>query len=302
MLDGRQIPVVGLGTFMMSEEEAEAAVLAAVGLGYRHIDTAEGYKNEAAVGRALQRCGLPREDIFVTTKLWPGNPAWSQEPKTYASTIKACEESVKQLATGYVDLYLTHGPFCREQRLDQWRAMVELQRRGLCRSIGVSNYGIVHLEEIREAGLPLPACNQIELHPFCLQRELMGYLQKHGILPVAYSSLAPLSGWRTAETDWANGKRDQERQQAVEFVHGEGATTVASVAERCGASPAQLLLRWALQQGYPVLPKSTKAERLASNIDVFGFEISAADMALLKSLDRGMPLAWNNGFNPVNVP
>eukprot|EP00927_Polykrikos_kofoidii_P051783 TRINITY_DN45571_c0_g1_i1.p1 TRINITY_DN45571_c0_g1~~TRINITY_DN45571_c0_g1_i1.p1 ORF type:complete len:338 (-),score=57.21 TRINITY_DN45571_c0_g1_i1:307-1179(-) len=290
------MPTVGLGTFMCSNEDAQAATLAALKLGYRHIDTAEGYKNEDGVGAAIKESGLPREEIFLTTKVWGGNTAFGQEHKSFEDVIASCEASLQRLQTSYIDLYLIHAPFAADLRLDQWRAMLELQRRGLCRSVGVSNYGIAHLEEIREAGLGMPAANQLELHPYCQKPELLRYMEERRILPIAYSSLAPLGGWRTASTDWANGKTDEIRARAAD------AEQVAAVASSHSVSEARVLLRWALQRGFPVLPKSVRPERVAENINVFNFQLTEAEMAALDRMDTDTAMAWNNGLDPCKVP
>lgn len=287
------IPYVGFGTYLIPNEEATAAVREAIGIGYRHIDTAEAYQNEAGVGlgirQALADTGLARGDIFVTTKLWPGNAAWGQTPKTTETTVESLLHSLELLQLDYVDLYLIHAPFEREQRLAQWRGLVELQRQGKARAIGVSNFNIAHLEELAAAGLPRPQANQIELHPWSQKPQLTRYLDEHGIVPIAYSSLAPLSTWRTAEGH-ASAKTDAMRAEAER----EDAP-FKLMAAKYGVSEAQLLLRWGVQKGYPVLPKSTKAERMRQNADLFSFAIDEQDMAALATMDRGDGLAWGMG-------
>merc|ERR1711998_325741 len=185
----------------------------ALRLGYRHIDTAQVYANESACGRAIAASGVPREALFVTTKLWPGTPDWGQEPKTYDQTIECCKESVAKLGVGKVDLYLVHTPLGggTEGRMQQYKGLVECQKQGLCTSIGVSNYGIAHLKEIEAAGLPLPAANQLELHPYCQKRDLIAFMKTKGILPIAYSSLAPLSNWREGQQ---SSKTEEHRAEA----------------------------------------------------------------------------------------
>lgn len=290
--DGRCMPLVGLGTFQIPQAETKAATLAALRAGYRHIDTAEGYGNEAAVGEALRESGIPRGDLFITTKVWPGNAAWGQQLKTRDSVVAACEQSLQRLGTAYVDLYLIHAPFASEHRLEQWGALVELQSRGLCTSIGVSNYGIKHLEEIRQAGLPMPAANQLEIHPYCCQARLVQYMEQAQILPIAYSSLAPLADWRSGPSDTINGKSVEQQARDSE-------RPFAAIAATHGVSEAQVLLRWALQRGFPVLPKSTRPERLAENIDLFGFELSQEDVAAINSMDAGTPMSWSGGLDPT---
>jgi 2,5-diketo-D-gluconate reductase A len=155
--DGRTIPGIGLGTFQIPASDAGAAVAAALKVGYKHVDTADSYRNEEEIGKALK--GVDRAGVFVTTKLWPGNPQWGMPAKTYDETIAACKQSCQQLAIDSIDLYLIHAPMAgsAEARVAQWKALVECQAQGLCKSIGVSNYGIAHLKEIAAAGLPMPA-------------------------------------------------------------------------------------------------------------------------------------------------
>ena len=293
------IPYLGFGTYLISDEDAAAAVSAAIRAGYRHIDTAEGYQNEAGVGagirQALESEGLDRSDIFVTTKLYPGNPAWGQPPKDAEATVASLDESLERLGLDHVDLYLVHAPFGGEQRVAQWRGMVELQRQGKAREIGVSNFNVEHLEELKAAGLPLPAANQIELHPWSQKPELVRYLDDHGITPIAYSSLVPLSTWRTAEGH-DSAKTDQMQAD------GERADAPFKVmAGRYGVSEAQVLLRWGVQKGYPVLPKSTDPGRMRTNADIFGFRIDDEDMAAIETMDRGDGVAWAPG-DPTKAP
>lgn len=294
-----EIPYLGFGTYLIADDEAAAAVTEAIRAGYRHIDTAEGYRNETGVGAGLREAlaseGLARTDLFVTTKLWPGNPAWGQEAKTTESTVTSLDTSLARLGLDHVDLYLIHAPYEREQRLAQWRGLVELQRQGKARAIGVSNFSIHHLEELKAAGLPTPAANQIELHPWSQKPELVGYLEDHGITPIAYSSLIPLSTWRTAEGQ-NSAKTDHMRAD------GERADAPFKVmARKYGVSEAQVLLRWAVQKGYPVLPKSTNPERIRTNAAIFGFHLDDEDMAAIEKMDRGDGVAWANG-DPTKAP
>jgi len=294
-----EIPYLGFGTYLIADDEAAAAVSEAIRAGYRHIDTAEGYQNESGVGsgirQALDSEGLTRGDLFLTTKLWPGNPAWGQPAKTTESTVTSLGESLERLGLDYVDLYLIHAPFERDHRLAQWRGLVELKRQGKARAIGVSNFSIKHIEELKAAGLPTPAADQIELHPWSQKPELVRYLDDNAITPIAYSSLVPLSTWRSAEgQDSAKTDRmkaDGERPDAPFRV----------MARKYGVSEAQVLLRWAVQKGYPVLPKSTHPDRVRRNADIFGFTIDDEDMAAIERMDRGDGVAWAMG-DPTKAP
>lgn len=294
-----EIPYLGFGTYLIGADEAATAVSAALRAGYRHIDTAEVYQNEAGVGagigQALASGELARSELFVTTKLWPGNAAWGQTPKATESTVASLDASLERLGLAYVDLYLIHAPFQRDERLAQWRGLVELKRQGKARAIGVSNFGVQHLEELKAAGLPVPAVNQIELHPWSQKPELVRYLDDHAIVPVAYSSLVPLSTWRTAAGQ-SSAKTDQMKAE------GEQADAPFKVmARKYGVTEAQVLLRWAVQKGYPVLPKSTNPDRIRQNADIFGFDIDDHDMAAIAEMDRGDGVAWSVG-DPTKAP
>lgn len=287
------IPYLGFGTYLIPDADAAETVSQAIGVGYRHIDTAEFYQNETGVGvgirRALEAGNLSRKDLFVTTKLWPGFTAWGQTPKTTESTIASLHESLADLALDYVDLYLIHAAFDQEQAVAQWRGLVELQQQGKARLIGVSNFNAAHLAALEAAGLPRPAVNQIELHPWSQKPELVRYLGDRGIVPIAYSSLVPLSTWRTAEGH-ASAKTEEMRSA------GEQASSpFKAMAERHGVSEAQVLLRWAIQKGYPVLPKSTKRERMLQNADLFSFALTEEEMTAIAKLDRGDGVAWSVG-------
>ncbi|MCB1438442.1 MAG: aldo/keto reductase [Nitratireductor sp.] len=280
---------MGFGTYLVSNEDAPKAVQTAMECGYRHIDTASGYRNETAVGEGIRAglasTGLSRDDIFVTTKLWPGNPAWGDAPRTFDQTIADFERSLELLGLDRVDLYLIHAPYGGPERLSQWRALIELQKSGRARSIGVSNFNQSHLEEIRLAGLQTPDANQIELHPWSQKPELIAYMKESGIAPIAYSSLVPLSTWRTEEGQ-SSAKTDAMKADSGVFTE---------IARKYGVTEAQFLLRWGVQNGYAVLPKSLNPERMKQNIDLEGFEIDAADMAAIRTMDRGQGVAWATG-------
>lgn len=288
--DGGSIPIVGLGTYLCSVSEARSSTAAALAIGYRHIDTAEFYNNHEGIAKGIEDSGIPREEIFITDKLNPGG-AFGQVGKTFDDTCETLHTHLSRLNTSYIDLYLLHHAFAKEQRLDQYRALIHLQSLGCIKHVGVSNFGIVHLEEIRSAGLPLPVVNQIEIHPVCTQQKLLEYMSMHEIIPVAYSSLAPLGQWRIEPTQGSakkNGVRCDEETGIIE-----------SIAARNKVSPAQVLLRWAIQKGFAILPKSSKPERVHENVDLFCFCLSEEDISLLDSLEKNQPMAWPSG-NPIN--
>lgn len=292
------MPSVGFGTYLIPDEEAGAAVRAALQAGYRHVDTAEAYRNEEGVGEgirdAIDSLGLKRRDVFVTTKLWPGNPAWGDPAKDAAATVASFEGSLQRLGMDHVDLYLIHAPFAGTGRLAQWRALLDLREQGRIRAIGVSNFSIDHIREIERAGLPLPDANQIELHPWSQKPELVDYLREAGIQPIAYSSLVPLSSWRAVE-----GQASAKTAAMVTDGASEDSPFKA-LASRHGVSEAQVLLRWAVQRGFAVLPKSTHPERVRQNLDLYSFELDEADMDLLARMDRGGGVAWAAG-DPIKA-
>jgi len=246
-------------------------------------------KNHKGVGNGIKKGlaanDLKREDIFVTTKLWQGNADWGQTPKTYETTLASLANSLKKLELDYVDLYLIHAPLAKAERLEQWRALIELKRLGKTKAIGVSNWDETHIDEIRAAGLELPCANQIELHPWSQKPGLVGYLKKHGIIPIAYSSLVPLSNWRVGQQ---SSKTDKMRADGED-------SPFKKMAIKYGCSEAQILLRWGLQKGYPILPKSSSRVRMEQNFDLFAFEIDDEDMASIEKMDRGNGVAWNTG-------
>ncbi len=288
-----KMPMVGFGTYLIQDEAVQSLVHQAIRLGYRHVDTAEAYGNENGVGlgikKALEDLGISREEIFVTTKLYPGNEAWGQPPKTYETTNESLQASLAKLQLDYVDLYLIHAPLAQAQRLEQWRALVELRQQGKARAIGVSNYNVTHIEEIKAAGLPLPDANQIELHPWSQKPDLVAYLAENDVSIIAYSSLVPLSSWRDVEG------QDSAKTEGMKADGASADSPFKVMAKKYGVSEAQLLLRWGIQKGYAVLPKSANPERIRQNIQLFGFEIDDEDMAVIATLDRGDGVAWSVG-------
>ena len=286
------IPRIGLGTYNMNSNEAEEMSYAALEYGYRHIDTAAVYRNEDGVGRALKRIfedtDLVRKDITITTKLWPGGLVKVDRIKNREGTIKSLDKSLRNLDLDYVDLYLIHSPHGKSKRLDQWETLLSQQEQGKVKNIGVSNWDINHIEELNDKGYPLPSANQIELHPWSQKPKLVSYLEEKGIDIIAYSSLVPLSTWR--HKDGENSLKTDEMYRDSE----DAESPFKKLALQYSVSEAQILLKWALQLGYAILPKSIKMNRMKNNFDL-NFTISEEDMALIQQLDRGGSVTWEYG-------
>ncbi len=290
--NGIGMPLVGFGTYQLSIDQAEFCVREALKAGFRHIDSAEGYNNEEGTGKGIKAAGVSRDDIFVTTKLFPGYKQWGAPEKTYEQTIETLKHQLKQLQLDYVDLYLIHAPLS-ELRLEQWSALVELKKSGLTRHIGVSNYNEERFKEILDADLAKPEANQVEFHPICAQLDLTRYMKENSIAPIAYSSLAPLSTWRVEEGQ--GGDVLAEIKEECQMV-------TSDIATKLKVSEAKLLLRWGLQHGYCVLTKSSKPERIRENLNVFDFEIPDNDMERLNRLNQNQAIAWAaNGLNPMEA-
>jgi 2,5-diketo-D-gluconate reductase A len=276
----------------MSSDEAGEMSYAAINYGYRHIDTAAVYRNEDGVGNALKRIftdtDLTRKDIAITTKLWPGGLVKVDRIKNREGTIKSLDKSLRNLDLDYVDLYLIHSPHGTSKRLDQWETLLSQQEQGKVKNIGVSNWGINHIEELNDKGFPLPSANQIELHPWSQKPELVSYLEEKGIDIIAYSSLVPLSTWR--HKDGENSLKTDEMYKDSEDVE----SPFKKLAFKYNVTEAQILLKWALQLGYAILPKSIKMDRMKNNFDL-KFTISEDDMVLIKQLDRGGSVTWEYG-------
>lgn len=252
--DGRSIPQFGLGVYKMPQGETKRVVLEAFEAGYRHIDTASLYGNEAEVGEAVRESGIARDEIFVTTKLWN-----TDQPRP----AEAFDESLERLGLERVDLYLIHWPQPeRGEALGVWRSLIDIAASGRASSIGVSNFEIEHLEELLAQTGVVPAVNQIELHPLHQRTELRAFCREHGI---AVEAWGPLS----------QGKSDLLDRPEV---------TVA--AEAHAKSPAQIVLRWHVQLGNIVFPKTSRRERLSENADIFDFQLSDAEMTAISSLDE----------------
>jgi 2,5-diketo-D-gluconate reductase A len=249
LADGHEIPLLGLGVWQVQPgDEAENAVRWALELGYRHIDTAQAYGNEESVGRALRDSGVPREEVFVTTKFFPGH----EDPEAEA------EKSLERLGIDQVDLYIVHWP--GDGATWAWPGMQRAHERGYARSIGVSNFSASEIDAVMgEADIP-PAVNQVQFSPFKFRRGLLEACEERDVVLEAYSPLGT-----GANLDDA---------------------TVTEVAERNGRTPAQVLLRWGVQRGVPEIPKSTKRERIEENMQLFDFELSDEDMATLDALDE----------------
>ncbi|MEU0859432.1 aldo/keto reductase [Streptomyces griseofuscus] len=254
--NGVEIPQLGFGVFQVPDDETTAAVTAALETGYRSIDTAAIYGNEKGVGRALAASGLPREDLFVTTKVWNADQG-------YDATLRAFDASLAALGLDHVDLYLIHWPApARDLYRDSWRALERLAGEGRIRAAGVSNFQPGHLRRLLEDATLSPAVNQIELHPGLQQAELRAFHAEHAIATEAWSPLA---------------------QGAV-----LGEPVIGDLAARHGRSPAQIVIRWHLQLGNIVIPKSVTPARIRENFDVFGFTLTAEEMQALAALDRGL--------------
>jgi 2,5-diketo-D-gluconate reductase A len=253
--DGVEIPQLGFGVFQVPPEKTQGTVEEALEAGYRHIDTAAAYRNERGVGAALACSGIPREELFVTTKLW-------NSQQGFETTLGAFEKSIARLGLDYVDLYLIHWPMPSEGRaLDTWRAFERIQLDGRVRTIGVSNFRIEDLEMLEREAEVRPTVNQIELHPHLAQGELREWHSEHGIVTEAWSPLA----------------------QGDLLVN----ETISAVAARHDRTPAQAILRWHLQLGNVVIPKSVTPARIRENSKLFDFELSEEDMTEIAALDVG---------------
>lgn len=255
LADGNLIPQVGYGVYKISDDDAQELVGTALQAGYRHIDTATLYENERAVGRAVRESAIPRAEVFVTTKVW-------NDDQGYDQTLRAFEASAKRLDLGYVDLYLIHWPVpSKDLYVETWRALIRLQQEGAVRSIGVSNFNPAHLDRIIKDTGHTPVINQVELHPYLSQNQVRAANAQRGILTQAWSPLGRGNG-----------------------VLAEPA--VLAVAQELGRSPAQVVLRWHLERGTVIIPKSAHPQRIADNIALFDFELTEAHRAALEALNQ----------------
>lgn len=264
--NGVRMPQLGFGVWQVPDDQATEAVAQALEAGYRSIDTAALYQNEEGTGKALAASGLPRDELFVTTKL-------QNSEQGYDSTLRAFDVSLGKLGLEYVDLYLIHWPLPqRDVYIETWKALEKIYADGRAKAIGVSNFTPTHLQRVFDETEIVPALNQIELHPYLQQAETRAFHAEHSIATEAWSPLG----------------------QGKELL---GDPRVAAIAEKHGVTPAQAVLRWHLQLGNVVIPKSVTPSRIKSNFDVFGFELDSEDMASFTGLDNGTRL----GPDPNNV-
>lgn len=256
-----EIPQVGFGVWQVPDEQAQPSLEAALAAGYRHVDTARIYENESGVGRALAATDVPREEIFVTTKVWNDD---------HRQVKQAFEASMERLGLEMLDLFLIHWPVPDANTyVDAWRSLLELREAGRVRAVGTCNFHVPHLERLLAETGELPAINQIELHPYLQQAELRAFHAEHGIVTESWSPLA--SGQKVLDDEVIKG-----------------------IAAAHGVTPAQAIIRWHVQLGLVVLPKSVTPHRIVENLDVFGFTLTDDDLAAIAGLDRGM----RTGPNP----
>lgn len=269
--DGHAIPQLGFGVWRLPEDDAPEVVNAAIKAGYRHIDTAQGYNNEAGVGQAIREADIERDQLFVTSKLRNAHQG-------YDKALRSLDESLDRLQLDYLDLFLIHWPApAHERYVDTWRALVEAQQQGKVRSIGVSNFLPEHINRIIEATGVVPAVNQLELHPAFQQRDIREFHRDKEILIECYSPLGG-KGSNLLEND-----------------------VLKRIGEKHGKSPAQVMIRWHLQQNLVPLPKSSKPERAEANFDVWDFNLTSEDIAGIDALDRpdGKTLPHPNDNNDL---
>ncbi|MFJ8825898.1 aldo/keto reductase [Streptomyces sp. NPDC102467] len=265
--NGVEMPALGLGVFQTPAEETEAAVRAALELGYRHIDTAAAYGNEREVGRAVRDSAVPRDEIFVETKIWISDYG-------YDETLHGFDKSAAKLGVDRIDLLILHQalPSDFDRTVAAYRALEKLLADGKVRAIGVSNFMVDHLTRLLDATTVVPAVNQLEIHPYFQQRDVLDFDDQHHILNQAWSPIGGITFYPGYGED-----RKSVLQDAA----------VTRIAEAHGKSPAQVLLRWGIQQGRSVIPKSTRRTRIAENIDVFDFDLTADELTALDALETG---------------
>lgn len=259
--NGKNIPLLGLGTWKAEGKEVEEAVYEAIKQGYRHIDTAKIYGNEREVGNAIRKAmedfNLKREDLFITSKLWNTD---------HGGPVGACEDTLSRLDLDYIDLYLIHWPSMQSSNAITWEKMQQLVKDNLCKSVGVSNFNIEQIQELLDYNLPIPQVNQVELSPYLSKKELVDFCQKNHIVVEAYSPLT-------------RGKKLEDPK-------------LEKIAKKYKKTPAQIMLRWAIQHNIVVIPKSTDKDRIKENSEIFDFKIKDADM---KTLD-----GFNENFSALS--
>jgi diketogulonate reductase-like aldo/keto reductase len=272
--NGVTMPVIGLGVFQSAPEETTAAVEAALATGYRHIDTAAAYGNEREVGEGIRRSGLARDEVFIETKIWVSDYG-------YDETLHAFEKSTGKLGVDTLDLLILHqpAPSSFDQTIGAYRALERLCMDGRLRAIGVSNFMPHHLEKLLAETETVPAVNQVELHPYFTQPEVQAADAQHGILTQAWSPI----GGITFYPGWGDERKNVMQDD-----------TIIAIAEAHGKTPAQVMLRWGIQEGRSVIPKSVNPTRIAENFDVFDFELTTEQLGQIDALDRGV----RNGPDP----
>lgn len=264
--NGVEIPALGLGVFQTPPDETRSAVETALAGGYRHVDTAAAYGNEREVGDGFRSSGLERSEVFLESKVWISDYG-------YDATLHAFQKSAAKLGVEQIDLLILHQalPSAFDSTLEAYRALETLLADGRVRAIGVSNFMVEHLQKLLDASTTVPAVNQIEVHPYFIQEAVQAFGAAHGIVTQAWSPIGGITSYR-----------------------GEGATTtfndpvIGGIASAHGKSPAQVMLRWHVQQGRSAIPKSTKPARIAENFDVFDFELTRDELAALDALDTGV--------------
>ncbi len=263
--NGVEMPAVGFGVFQTPPEQTRSAVRAALAAGYRHIDTAAAYGNERQVGEAIRDSGIDRADVFIETKIWISDYGYDQ-------TLHGFDKSARKLGVDQIDLLILHQPlpseFTRTQ--EAYRALETLLRDGKVRAIGVSNFMVDHLTALLDTATAVPTVNQIEVHPYFTQRQVQEFGARHGILTQAWSPIGGITFYRDT------GHRSTLQDPVI-----------ATIAQAHARTPAQVMLRWHLQQGRQAIPKSTRPERIAENIDIFDFELSNEQLAAIDGLDTG---------------
>lgn len=264
--NGVELPHIGFGVYQTPPEETADAVQTALETGYRHIDTAAAYGNEKGVGEALKRSGLARSDVFLETKVWVVDYGYDQ-------TLHAFEKSAAKLGVDQIDLLILHQAYPKDfdKTIQAYKALETLLADGKVRAIGVSNFLPVRLERLLAETDVVPAVNQIEVHPYTQQRELQDFNREHGIITQAWSPIGGLRTYSDGDTPLTND-------------------TIAAIGKAHGKTPAQVMLRWHIQEGRQVIPKSVRPARIAENFDVFDFELSAEEITRIDSLEQGMTM------------